>query len=273
MTVVHDFDTAAAFLHTKGKPVPRKKLSNNTYLVRESEDTIHVLLHQTYIVTYRPDSTEINTGGWLTVTTKARINDHIPSPWRVWSTKGVWMLHGEHESYRYTDGITLLRTDTVRYDHKWQYPPAPKTYWEIARTTLLPDEDGAQQDRHNAAMRKLIGTFVKGVTPDVIGDAFGNMAGDCILCRSAEKIAIGDGNRYRIITIGDKMQDTEHLVSHMLESYYVGSLILAALSEKGYMLHPNHGIDTIRRTLRSYLSARLFVGATAPIHGKKPVNA
>ena len=41
-TSVTSYDLAARFLHTRGKPVPRKKLANNTYVERRNDSTIAV---------------------------------------------------------------------------------------------------------------------------------------------------------------------------------------------------------------------------------------
>lgn len=68
----------------------RKKLANNTYL-HEVHGGIAVQLHDTDVVTIWPDNTyTLNSGGWQTVTTKARINDFSPA--RLGQDKGVWYL-------------------------------------------------------------------------------------------------------------------------------------------------------------------------------------
>jgi len=51
-----------------------RKVANNTYLV-DLGGYIGLRLHGTIIVSYHPDQTKVFTGGWRTVTTKARINE------------------------------------------------------------------------------------------------------------------------------------------------------------------------------------------------------
>mgnify|MGYP003344650536 CR=1 FL=1 len=63
-----------------------QKLANNTYLTRrpgsgdyESQFIYAVRLHATDILTCWPDGTvSVSSGGWKTVTTKARINEFLP---------------------------------------------------------------------------------------------------------------------------------------------------------------------------------------------------
>lgn len=69
----------------------RKKLTHNTYL-HETQDGVAVKLHNTDIVTiHRDDTYTLNSGGWQTVTTKARINEFSPA--RLGQDKGIWYLY------------------------------------------------------------------------------------------------------------------------------------------------------------------------------------
>jgi hypothetical protein len=65
-----------------------RKVANNTYLV-DLGGYIGLRLHGTIIVSYHPDQTKVFTGGWRTVTTKARINDYLPAG-RICQKAGTW---------------------------------------------------------------------------------------------------------------------------------------------------------------------------------------
>jgi hypothetical protein len=68
----------------------RRKLGNNTYLESAGSDYA-VRLHGTSVVIIHADGTyTLNTGGWGTVTTKARINEYGPA--RVCSDRGTWYV-------------------------------------------------------------------------------------------------------------------------------------------------------------------------------------
>lgn len=65
-----------------------RKLGNNTYLLPAGPDAYAVHFHATDVVTVHRDGTyTLRTGGWDTITTKARINDYSPA--RVYSERGV----------------------------------------------------------------------------------------------------------------------------------------------------------------------------------------
>lgn len=85
-----------------------RKIANNTYLQRRSDGSIAVKLHATDVVVYHADgSCTLNTGGWKTVTTKARINDYAPVC--VWSDKGVWKCSG----HLYADGMRIMADGSI----------------------------------------------------------------------------------------------------------------------------------------------------------------
>jgi hypothetical protein len=69
----------------------RRKLDNNTYLESAFGTDYAVRLHSTRVVTIHADGTyTLGTGGWSTVTTKARINEYGPA--RVYSDRGTWYV-------------------------------------------------------------------------------------------------------------------------------------------------------------------------------------
>lgn len=82
-----------------------RKIANNTYLERIDADTVGVRLHRTFVVTIREDSVTLNSGGWHTVTTKARMNDYAPC--RVSQERGRWYVDYRGERLDYSDGMTL----------------------------------------------------------------------------------------------------------------------------------------------------------------------
>lgn len=80
-----------------------RKVGNNTYLKRRGNETIALRLHATDIVTWHSDGrTVLDSGGWLTVTTKARMNEWAPV--RIYSVLGRWVFP---DGTVYADGITI----------------------------------------------------------------------------------------------------------------------------------------------------------------------
>ena len=68
----------------QGRCRERRKLANNTYLIRHDAAQISVRLHATNILTFAPDGTiAVSVGDWDTVTTKYRLNRFLPQEWNV----------------------------------------------------------------------------------------------------------------------------------------------------------------------------------------------
>jgi hypothetical protein len=99
-------DYAKADSMLQGRCRESRKLGNNTYLLRGNKE-IAVKLHATHILTFYPNgSIRVATGGWNTVTTKARINEYIPQPWSVGSCSSQY---GDNcVLYRYGVGAVAI---------------------------------------------------------------------------------------------------------------------------------------------------------------------
>lgn len=253
-----EYTDANLFLHTRGKAVPRKKYANNTYLERREVLGIRYIdlrLHATVIVTWSHDGMlRLDTGGWLTVTTKARMNDVLPGGWVLSSSKGTWTLRhvGSGASYRYTDGLTMRRLSNGS--------------WDVVVETTLPESQQVKDDRHNDAMRKLIGRYLKDMP-----EQWDTEPRLCHLCLGTWQ-SRPSGERGRYIAYGDALDDTQHLIDHMLDRTYPHALLIAAVTQQGYTTAVLDHPSITRRAVRSYLCSRLYVGATAPVHGKKPLS-
>ena len=86
-TGIIDHASADAFL---GRRAVRALPGRASRLERRGDD-IAVLFHGTAVVTYHPDgSVTLDSGGWLTSTTKQRINAYTRAP--VYSVKGKWLV-------------------------------------------------------------------------------------------------------------------------------------------------------------------------------------
>ena len=87
---------------TKAKIVKR-----NTFARVENGETI-IRLHGTDIVTKHADgSVTLDSGGWKTVTTKDRMNDHLPGAARLWQERGQWYVASEGKRVPFYDGIRV----------------------------------------------------------------------------------------------------------------------------------------------------------------------
>lgn len=96
------------------RPIPNKR---STAVIRRSEDQIAIRYHNTDVVTFATNGAiTLNSGGWRTVTTKARFNEHLPGRWTVYQEAGIWYLAqgwGSEDKYIFADGITIQPDGTV----------------------------------------------------------------------------------------------------------------------------------------------------------------
>lgn len=95
LATTFNYKTALAYLGKKN----RKKLCNNTYLVRrgiEGRTEVAVQLHSTDVITFKPNGdTVLCSGGWDTKTTWDRINSF--QKYRVWSNRGQRVIRGNDD--------------------------------------------------------------------------------------------------------------------------------------------------------------------------------
>jgi hypothetical protein len=165
---------------------------------------IAIRLHLTDILTFNPDGSVVaNSGGWKTVTTKARLNDYLPSGYGISQSKGVWywtQYNGQFETLgMFSDG------DRILPDGKLEMQAKPS--------------DEAKQ----AKLRKRINAYAK-LCADALPLETPN-AGDCFYCH----MVTDEGK-----ALGDAFNDTSHIELHMDEKYVVPSLVFHAMLERGW---------------------------------------
>ena len=222
----------------QGRNHDRRKLANNTYAERRAE-CIAVRLHNTDIMLFTPDgSIMLDSGGWRTITTKSRMNDYLPAPYRIWQKAGRWYVYTPSGVLDYADNMKIMPDGTVT-----GYAAPTPTRDKIIK-------------RRIKAYSDLCADSLPLPLPD---------AGDCWLClfKNAEGRSWGE-------TTGD----TSHLDSHMDEAYVVPSLVWSALVSTGHdparniqfagAFDPEAGewersaaADSVRRSVRRYMQ-RLY---------------
>lgn len=267
MTTYSELD---ALLHSSAtkKPVPSRKIGNNTYAQRRDHGAIAVRLHDTDILTYTPKryshprepvlkmtdvecaveigyDVEINTGGWLTITTKNRINAHLPH-YRIDSLDGRWFLNDRE----FQDGLLWYR-DGCKVHVR------PGRTMSIV-TGFMVDDERERADRHNRQMNKLIDRYLKGwndTSHERVVNEYGPIAvNGCALClKTSEGL------------IGERMGDVQHLIEHLMERVLPQTVWMAAIESCKYrnpMVVLQHRTMAMQ-ALRKYLRGQLYVQHTA----------
>lgn len=211
-----------------------RKIGNNTYL-KKLDDCIAVLLHQTYVVKYYPRYNQYFTCGWMSKTTKDRINAY--GDIRIDQKNSLWYVG----SYLFFDGLKSRNG-------------------EIIGKKLLPEKTEIKTKKIKAKIAKYIQAVGKKYDEGIAKPS----GGDCWYCSMKD-----DTGK----TLGDLQDGTDHLLAHFEEKYIVPSLIYNAILEAGYkypefiagwtkeneLSNPRYGSKTsVLNAVRKYLNKRLI---------------
>ena len=213
-----------------------KPLENNTRLMQRG-DNFAVKLHDTDIVTITPNDTFIlNTGGWFTLTTKDRINKY--NPIRVYQSNKLWYLgdYDNEQKVLFFDGIEVDLNGRVLN---------PKS-----------DKENTKSKQKAKHITEYINNYIKGFVESIEKNGIDDPNyGDCWYC----SMVTAEGK-----PLGDCVSESDHLISHFKEKYYVPSLLLNAIKESGYtnipiiwhMIKDNKDIYHAKNALRKYFKKR-----------------
>lgn len=193
---MYDYNSLSEHIR-KGKSRVERKIDNNT-IARFVGDNIIVRFHNTDIGEFLPDNTLIlNSGGYKTYTTKDRINDLLPNGIRLYQESGLWWLsHNWSDKIPFCDGIMILPDGTIT--------------------------GYVDNSTNDTKLRKDIKKYAKGFVKALIsGEVARPYAGDCFYCYMRE---VSSSN-----PLGEVTDNTDHLLSHFEEKYFVGSLLYRAI--------------------------------------------
>lgn len=226
-----------------GRCAKGRKIANNTYAQRRGDDAIAIRFHATDVVVFGRDGRiTLDTGGYSTMSTKARINDAIEG-YSIFSVKGRWMV--SRGNVRNPDAVTVPFADGM----------------VISPNGAISGVDFVaiqRQDQRNAVISKKVKKYCENLTPEKIVEAIENAGGDCFLCLG-----------------GNSFGGTEHLESHLDEGYYMAHLFLNVLKSRGYtnadfimsMIYNDAKNGKVwydlRRQLSKYFRKALIEGAVA----------
>lgn len=283
----YDYKQLNELLGAKDKKIMHRSSSRegkkmNTWLERH-EDHIGVHFVESEIMRYYPDGTIVlDTHGWQTHTTKKRMNDYLPWEWGVSQNKGLWHLfHREkvanpNPAYEW-DTYTIKFTD---------YPFSDGITISLDGTVLGYDAKGGEERER---LLKQVNKYVKGYVEALArGDVPAPGPGDCFYCQMR---VVGEGqvsNGQQVIEYGQgklvdgqlvsepisaskigqtlgEATDSDHLLSHFEEPYYVPSLLYRAIE-----LHGLH--DTLSQMALWWIQEKWYGesnGSNHPLFARK----
>lgn len=208
---------------------PKRKLGNNTYLVRHAEDALGVKLHETIVVyIFKSGVYQYDSGGWQTVTTKYRINEY--GPVKIHQKNNIWYIG----DYIFADGVRVRKNGTILNK----------------KLLRLPKE---VEDKKRK-LDKLVRNYIKGFGEHIQKNGLQTVVNDqpteqnpwkvVDLNDKPQPLAPGPGDCWACyfgLTSKDALKEplgVEHLLQHMLEDYYVPSLLWKAILTAGYTNPP-----------------------------------
>lgn len=234
------YQQAKELLGTARNPENGKPLQRNTRLFKRG-DSYAVQLHDTDVVTIHPNNTyTLDTGGWLTLTTKDRINSYGPigvhQVNRRWYV-GRWQWKDKKAKFKsplFQDGMVVNSKGKVK------------------NPEFLKEEDEKKREKLKRAIKKYVNNFIKDIEINGLKDP---SSGDCWDCCMKNE----DGK-----SLGDLHETPDHLISHMRESYFVPSLLYNAIVEARYrpevywyMFKEKQCLDRANEMLTKYFYKRL----------------
>lgn len=240
----------------KGKD--QKKLENNTWLVKLNKTTLGVKLHDTVVVyIFKSGVYQLNTGGWQTATTKDRINRYGPAT--VFQKNNIWYVG---------DGIF---EDGVRVNAEGKVLTPQRGTKEVE----------AKKRKLDRMVRKYIKLFIdhvirNGLQVDKADNPTEQSPWKVVeLTEGPKPLAPSPGDCWSChfgVTSDDPLKEplgVEHLLNHMLEEYFVPSLLWKAIVVSGYQ-NPGfvwrHISNDVRRGERRFIDRVL----TAYFRKRKP---
>jgi hypothetical protein len=185
---------------TKGRSVYGKVATELHYI--DENETIGLKYHQTDVVKFFKNGIiELDTGGWHTMTTKARMNEYLPYGFYVSQKQGIWYVENNGNVYGFKDGVKI----------------------DVANNKILNAPTETEIDKVKK-LRKQVNKYAN----DFINELFAENVpapsnGDCWYCLMENK----EGE-----SLGE-LTESDHIQQHIKEKYYVPSLLVRAIENGG----------------------------------------
>lgn len=209
MTIIKSFVTADQFLGKKQS----RPYAHNTRIVRSPDGDIEATYHDNVVATFHfYGVNEYSSCGWMTSTTKERLNWFLPDGFSIYQKNSVWFLldRVSQEVVIFKDGLYINLENR-----------------EVSGQAKLSHEDD---------VKKIIKRIKKYVDKYVDAFLWGEVEkpsnGDCFGCSMIDK----DGNT---------AMSSDHLISHMDEDYFVPSLLLRAIERHNVCMLTKGTIENI----------------------------
>ncbi len=205
---IKNYAEAKQFLGNKRE----RPYAHNTRIMWEDSygapdyDSIKATYHGHIVARFYVGYTVYSSCGWMTPTTKLRLNWFLPKRFSLWQEKGIWYLNkrrlwDDPETFDtghwiFKDGLVIDNHDRV----------------SNAGDVKEAEEKIKLSKRINQYADGYVKAFLKGKVPEP-------SRGDCWGCCMKD------------VKTGQEVMGNDHLLSHIKEKYYVPSLLVNAIKQ------------------------------------------
>lgn len=240
---VTSYAQAAAVFETAKNKANGKPLASSTRLYDRHWNADGVVLdafavqyHDTDVVTYfRDGRVRLDTGGWLTMSTRSRLDEFMPAGHRIISKEGRWFLVTPSATYAYRDGITFDLYGTV-------------TGFEEPAVV-------AEQDAANKALDKRLAGYIAKITSESIANAEGDLD-DEVTTDDLLAVLDTDVIHYDLLVLA-------------LERKGYRPYVYLDTAQRG----TDWAVQTVRGAFRNLVRSACYQGARATKNGRTPLGA
>lgn len=195
---------------TQYKTTRKRKLANNTYLVK-GDNYYAIELHGSQIIKFYPDKTVLSSCGWRTVTTKARLNEF--SGFNIWQIKGIWYIgqycaSGCEKSF---NTASVVFADDITFTYK------KNGSGKWSNTGPKPEKTQKLRKQVKQYAKDFVKALFTGQVPKP-------SSSDCWYCGMVTEDHT---------PLGEAIKDQSHISNHIKENYFVPSLCVNACKTFG----------------------------------------
>lgn len=217
-----------------------RPIATNTRVEQLDDGTIGIKLHDTYIIKYysnllggkyynlKGDTIQLNSGGWNTPLTRDRMDRFCPL--NVWTEKFVMYVSEFtwYEMHKRKEKKVNCKVYHFK-DRMWFNPDGTVWVKENSEPIQLKPYSKKQEQQKRKQLKR-IDTFIKNYLDKLTSGQMDRPgAGDCFICQfesGDERVQMGtltkEGFNPGVI-------DSEHLLNHIREKYYVPTIIWNAI--------------------------------------------
>jgi hypothetical protein len=248
MAELNSFKEAREYLD-KGKNrknTTERPIAHNTRIEQLDDGTIGIKFHNTFIIKYysnvlsgikihEGDTIQLNTDGWKTVTTRDRMNRFCPL--HVWTEKGIMYVSASNWYQIHENKRKGIESKVYHFEDRMWFNPDGTVWVKVNSEPVELKPYSKKDEQKKRKQLRAIDTFIRNYVNKLTSGKMNQPGnGDCFICQA-------ESNPNSTIEIGTLTKEdgykpgifnSDHLLNHMREKYYVPSLMFSVLRSECY---------------------------------------